>query len=113
MVGNVVLVGHRTEGRSHPLGVDNILHGERNTVKKAEQPPGHDLTLRIPRLGHGLIAAQRDEAVQLGLHSLGTRENGTRNFDRRNILANDPRAEFGRRQQAQFIAHRAKVPWVA
>ena len=81
-------------------------------MKKAQRPPGHDLTLRIPRFGHGLIAAQRDEAVQLRLHSLGTRKNGARDFDRRNILAGDPRAEFGRRQQAQFIAHRAKIPGV-
>ena len=51
-------------------------------MKQAERPPGHDLTLRLLRLGHGLIAAQRDEAVQFGLHSLGTRKNGTRNFDR-------------------------------
>ena len=76
MVRNVVLVRDRSEGRPHPLGVDNILHGERNAVKKAERPPGHDLTLRIPGLVHGLIAAQRDEAVQFGLECLGAREHG-------------------------------------
>jgi len=33
-------------------------------------------------------------------------QDGTGNLDRRNVLADNPRAEFGSGQEAQFVTHR-------
>jgi hypothetical protein len=76
-------------------------------MQKARRLPGHQLTLRSPSCGNSLVSAQRDEAVQLRLQPLGTRDDGTDYLDGRNILADNPRAKLGSGQEAQFVAHRS------
>ncbi len=110
IVGNVVLVGNSPEGRSHAPGVDQILHRERDAVKQAQRPAGHDLPLRGPRRSHGLVAAKRDEAVQIGLQPLGAVEDGAGYLDGRKLLADNPRAQFDCGLKAEIITHRLAFP---
>ena len=87
LLGHVVAKGHGTEGGCHPLGVDDVLHRERDAVQQTQPAAGHHGLLGVAGLRHGLLAAQRDEAVQLRLQPLSARKNGAGEFDRRDLPA--------------------------
>lgn len=103
MVRYIVFVRYRSKSRADAPCVDDVLDRIGNAVKQAERPAGHDRALRFPRLRHGLIAAQRDEAVQLGLHSLGARNNDAHDFNGRNFPADYLRAKLASGEKAQFV----------
>ena len=105
MVRHVVLVRHRAKRGAHALGVDDVLDRERDTVERPERLARHHLAFRLARPGHGLVAAQRDEAVQLALQPLGARKNRARRLDGRDILAGDARAKLDGREMTEILAH--------
>jgi hypothetical protein len=106
VVGQVFSIGNRPEGGAHADGVDQILHRERNAMQNTQLLAGHDLAFRFAGVGQGLVAANGDEAIQLRLQSLGARQHGAGEFDRRNLLATNAGSKFGSGQEAEFFAHR-------
>jgi hypothetical protein len=86
-------------------GIDDVLDRERQAVEQAERLACRQLALGGLRRGHSLIAAQRDEAVQLALQLLGPRQRRAHHFDGRYFLAANACAELDRRQETKIFAH--------
>ena len=75
-------------------------------MQQAERLAGHQLALGGARLRDRLVAADRDEAIQLALEGFGAREHGAGDLDGGDLPCGNEAAQFGCGQQAGIAVHR-------
>ena len=93
-VGHVVAIERRSASRPDACGVHEVLVRHRQAVQHADGTATDDCLVGRGRASHRLLGDERDDGVDLRIHTLDLRKMRGHDFARRDLLASESRREF-------------------
>ena len=105
VVGHEVLEGAHAAERARPAGfvVEQVLHGRRHAVQRAELGAGHDRLLGCARSLARILEAEVDEGVEIGIARLDARDRRVDGLDRRQLTRADAKRGLAGGQVRELV----------